>query len=76
MGKIRLNITVDEDLHIQMSMIKAHYGGFSGLISQAVTSFLKEPVTPYETDVKAYHTSIERSEALSLDEIDWDAESR
>ena len=53
MGKIRLNITVDEDLHIQMSMIKAHYGGFSGLISQAVTSFLKEPVTPYETDVKA-----------------------
>ena len=73
MGKTRLNITVDTELKAQMELIKDFFGGFSGLIESAVRRFLNEPLIPSEDDVRAYEASLSSTDAVNIDDIDWEA---
>ena len=49
---MRLQITVPDDLKVQMDQAKDFYGGYSALIREALREFLSRPVEPFPEDVR------------------------
>jgi len=67
--KERMQITISKSLKKKMKDAKDFYGGYSGLIEQAVHEFLSYPVEPYEDDVHDLNEAKKDNDWISLDAL-------
>ena len=55
---------------MQINLSKDFYGGYSGLIEEAVKEFLSKPVKPYEDDVIAAQEAKKDNQWIELSELE------
>jgi hypothetical protein len=67
--KIRMQITIKNEIKEKMDLAKDFYGSYSGLIEKAVEEFLSQPVEPYEEDKKDAETARKSNEWTSLEDL-------
>jgi len=67
--KKRMQITISEDIKKKMDDAKDFYGGYSGLIENAVAEFLSRPVEPYEDDIKDIEEAKKDDEWIVLETL-------
>jgi hypothetical protein len=67
--KKRMQITISEEIKEKMDLSKDFYGGYSGLIEEALKHFLSSPVKPYLEDISDYEKAIKENQWISLEEL-------
>ena len=53
-----------------MELAKDFYGGYSGLIEEAVKEFLEKPVVPYEDDIADTEKAKSESEWIDFSDLE------
>lgn len=67
--KKRMQITISEEIKTKMDLTKDFYGGYSGLIEEALKHFLSSPVKPFPQDISDYEKAKKENQWISLEEL-------